>query len=95
MYDYYTGNGDPFESFTFGFGQKQGLLDYHNAHPEYHFTDWLWDGYWDAYVPYRDMFGHGNYVPQNFVIDQDGYVRWGKVGSVSYSEMKAIIDELL
>lgn len=41
------------------------------------------------------MFGHGNYVPQNFIIDQDGYVRWGKVGGCTYVELKAIVDELL
>lgn len=97
MYDNYQTAGEDFYFFTIGFGNKQLLVDYVNLHPEFHCTEWLWDGYWNAWNPYRDMWGLGNYVPSHFIIDRDGYVRFGKTGGVGSNPaiLEACINELL
>lgn len=96
MYDDYQAAGADFYSFIIGFGTKTGLADYVNSHPEFHCTEWLYDGTWQAWPTYRDQFGLGNYVPSHFIVDRDGYVRYGVVGAGGVpGVLIACIDELL
>ena len=96
MYDNYQADGADFYSFILGFGPKAGLADYVNAHPELHCTEWLWDGYQLAWPYYRDAFGLTHSVPSHFIIDRDGYIRFGMIGTGGVpGVLTACIDELL
>jgi len=96
MYDNYQTAGDDLYFFTVGFGGKDTLVAYVNAHPEFHCTEWLYDGYWSAWPTYRDAFGLSNSVPSHFIVDRDGYLRFGKVGASGVpGVLTACIDELL
>jgi len=96
MYDDYQAAGADLYFFTLGFGAKDGLAAYVNGHPEFHCTEWLWDGYQQAWPTYRDQFGLSNSVPSHFIIDRDGYVRFGKIGASGVpGVLIACIDELL
>ena len=97
MYDDYQTAGADFYSFIIGFGTKDSLTTYVNQHPEFHCSEWLWDGYQTAWPHYRDMFGLGNYVPSHFIIDRDGYVRYGVIGGVGSNPapLQNCINELL
>ena len=96
MYDNYQAADADFYSFIIGFGTKFSLETYVNNNPQFHCTEWLWDGTMQVWPYYRDSYGLGNYVPSHFIIDRDGYIRLGKIGSSGVpGVLTACIDELL
>jgi hypothetical protein len=58
------------------------------------FTDYYHDDY-SAYTPYKDAYmPTNNYVPKNFLIDRDGYVR-ATDNTISAAEWEGWVEELL
>ncbi len=64
----------------------------------YNCTAWVYDGAtWSAYTPYKNIFGYSNSVPQTFIVDRDGYVRFGRLGGIGTTEsiITDCVNELL
>ena len=56
---------------------------------------WGW-GPSSAFYSYNDYNGDSNGVPQSFVIDNDGRVRYTKLGAfTATSQITTIVDELI
>jgi len=56
---------------------------------------WGW-GPSSAFFSYNGYNGASNGVPQNFIIDNDGMVRYAKLGAFSAtSQITTIVDELI
>jgi len=69
-----------------------------NSH-DYHWTEWGFDPYSPVYHPifeaYNDYLGDNKGIPQTFIIDADGNLRWAKLGMISdNSIMVAILNQL-
>ena len=97
IYDDYKLAGEDFEYLSIAFGNKPDLTDWVNDHPEFHCTEWLFDPLWESYTPYRIPFGLPAVVPCHFIVDRDGYIRYGKVGGIGSDAtiLTDCIDELL
>ena len=78
-------NGDP---------AKQSGADWVNSHT-YDFTEWGWSQ-WNVFDLYNNYLGESLGIPQSFIIDYDGNVRYAKLGAINgTSAFTTIINELI
>ena len=81
-----------------GSGQWDTLVQFWNDHPDWQpSTAWLWNPNLSVFDDYRNLVDFVSGVPQHFIIDRDGYVRYAKLGGVETSkeELTNVILELL
>lgn len=63
---------------------------------DYEADEWGWDSGGSIFNNYKGYNGGTTLIPQTYLIDNDGYVRFAKVGAISHpSEYTDIIDELI
>jgi hypothetical protein len=75
---------------------KSTAVAWINSH-SYEFTEWGWDPTGSNFWNYSNAFNGGsNSIPQSYIIDRDGNVRYAKVGSIgSPGQFTVVIDELI
>ena len=97
MYEDYQTAGEDFYSFIIGLSDpKSAFVTKVNQNPSWNCTEWVYDGAYAAYYAYYPMYNLDSYVPSHFIIDRDGYVRYGKIGSSGVpGNLIDCIDELL
>ena len=97
MYHDYQDAGEDFYSFVIGLQDpKSSFVTKVNQNPSWDCTEWLYDQSWQAYSNYYPMYNLGSVVPAHFIIDRDGYVRYGKTGSSGVpGNLQDCINELL
>ena len=74
------------------------MCDLYNNNPSWQVgTAWLWDQNGLVNASYRSAIGLSYNRNQYFVVDRDGYIRFGHTGSIAYdnSLVTNVIDELL
>ncbi len=74
------------------------LCDLYNNNPSWQIsTAWLWDENAPVNTAWRSAIGLSYNRLQYFVVDRDGYIRFGHTGSIAYdnSVVTDVIDELL
>jgi len=79
---------------------KQKAIDYIDDHPEFTWTEWGYDQTSPVYHPifaeFKVYCGGSGGIPQTYVIDADGNVRYPKLGMISdNSVIINIINELI
>jgi hypothetical protein len=74
---------------------KQEAIDWIAAQ-DYDFTEWGWDPDSVIFYVWNDYNYDDNSIPQTFIIDNDGNLRYCKVGEISNPlEFTNVIDELI
>jgi hypothetical protein len=69
-----------------------------NDHPEWQpSTAWVWDRGILSFQDYRALVGFVSGVPQHYVIDRDGNIRWAFIGGISTNKyyITQVVDELI
>ncbi len=74
---------------------KQEAIDWVNGQ-EYEFTEWGWDPESVIFEVMNDYNYNDYSLPQTFIIDNDGNLRYCKVGDITNTlEYTTVIDELI
>ncbi len=75
------------------------VMAYYTGYTGWTATEWLHDPYppSTAYVPILNLVGGTPGVPNHFVIDRDGNVRWTRKGGVYADKtiITEVVDELI
>ena len=60
-------------------------------------TAWLWDPSVASFHTYRNIVGFVSGVPQHYIIDRDGNLRYARIGGIGTNKaiLEVVIDELL